>query len=1293
MPLPAQPLEFRDFSGGITDNFLQGGLTRAQTIQNLFITNDKKLECRYGISLFETVAPVANQKLNNLYLMVDNETLLAQTARQLYVYDTGTFTAITGIGGHEPVEGGDHDSQNSYAEFQKQIYITNDESYPGTQPSKVYKNSTGAWTAKTAGLPQCLVAPNYTDASLLAKCIALANAIRTSMISHLNDSIGGQYGTSGTPATNSINLHRYIDKKALSYLVTQTFSASPAIDPTVPSPVPTAAAAATTEATLYTLVTALRNCYNAHLEDVIIPTTSLQWTAAGGSPYYHQNIYPGAIGAFYATPHGPHLPLAASTAPDAVVDAAEQLDDILLKWNLHRKSIWTHSLTNTPAQFDKYAPTETAVGTVHLDKTTPTIAPDYSQLYAYVNNLKRLYAIHTNPPTQSSAAGITQHSMRPNDVYGCDYTCYLPDCTDLTSMYALIYWLRQLYHLHYLDASNFSAARPGTAITFRTTAASKNITNILKTSDASTPTLVANTYIAVHGTIAAVNYNFSPPFYGATRFIDDTTAYLAKAPTTGSGTATLDVAATSTADGTTGGTWNTYYGFNSSSLFHVAVNPLIVHGAGATSVSPFIDCAIPLTGDSEALAVIQNDRGLSYPTQDGYDLSGWMGLASELFYALINHAANKSVHYVVSAALNFTYLPSQFIYNASLLSGFSNPFFIPTVSDVSYAFHWTDTYTVESGGLEYETRSNPIFSDPITIATSIPIGTLMESEDTDIYPSAISVYAATHVISNIPTLVNTTQSNYDTSNIKMNISRTTNGGTVYYLLDQVDNGTATFSDSVSDDLSASPLADREPLYTNGGVIGYDQPPLAKFLHNLNGTLYYGAITDTGQFFPQRIRQSVQFSPDSAPSTFYLDLDDNISGLSSTRSNLLAFCLSSVYRINGGFNNLGQGALTYDRLSDTIGAVNQKSIVQTDVGVFFAGGDGFYYTDGYQIIKISLEIDKTYAGLVLSEAQKRGIVGTYDKLNRRIWWGVRTSSTDSANSIVYVYYLNFGIKPSGTFTTVNSTSTVYDYFRPCSLIFKDGNILYGHEDGRVFTIDKSTKRDYNDAVPYNYTSCAVDAGTTFNRKWWTKLHLVGKNTGNASIAPYIISDLNATGNGVRAMTVFNYQENDIWGSPTHVWGDATKIWGAQGKIDAWRRFPSGSLRSDFIQIKFVPAEDYVVYSSSVFGLTCSSDGITTVSLDVTDYPDAVWPEEIANMELFTSYDNYATGYAIAGGGTANLIISGIPAASGLHWEIRGQVSQTPTITSFVLHYNVLGDKNQAYPGATSDKGGGNAGENP
>ena len=230
------------------------------------------------------------------------------------------------------------------------------------------------------------------------------------------------------------------------------------------------------------------------------------------------------------------------------------------------------------------------------------------------------------------------------------------------------------------------------------------------------------------------------------------------------------------------------------------------------------------------------------------------------------------------------------------------------------------------------------------------------------------------------------------------------------------------------------------------------------------------------------------------------MDDEVVGLSSTRSNLIVFCKKSINRESGGFNQLGQGALTHDNISTEVGGLNAKSIIQTEIGVFFAGTNGFYYTDGYQIIKLSLELDATYEALTRGEKQRRAVYGSYDEITRRVWWSLRENEGDSENSVFFIFHLNFGVKPSGVFTKASNKNLIY----PSSVVYFEGEQYFGHKNGFVFKASKWTKTDpivdvatspadwEREAIPYEYLSCAMSAGTLFERKYITKIHILGNN---------------------------------------------------------------------------------------------------------------------------------------------------------------------------------------------------------
>ncbi len=241
------------------------------------------------------------------------------------------------------------------------------------------------------------------------------------------------------------------------------------------------------------------------------------------------------------------------------------------------------------------------------------------------------------------------------------------------------------------------------------------------------------------------------------------------------------------------------------------------------------------------------------------------------------------------------------------------------------------------------------------------------------------------------------------------------------------------------------------------------------------------------------------------------------------------------------------------------------------------------------------------------------------------------------------------------------------------------------------------------IPFDWTTIAFDIGTIFQRKWITKFHLVGQNHGNMAIQPYALRDLNETGQGALPMAPINYTANITWGKPDCVWGDAAAQWKYDGKMDLWRRFPASVLRSDFMQLKFTAA-NLAVYASSIDfpegALAVTDATLKTVTiLTPTGYVDIVWPLDVVDYVLAFSYDDYVQEFRIVSvvddvitvSDPTNLLLA---APSGVEWVIRGlKKEQRVSITSMVVHFAYLGDENQSYPGAASNTGAGNAGENP
>ncbi len=1172
-----QYLEVDDFSGGMTDYYLQGDKKRYQFAKNYLINVDRKLESRPGSRGFDTHG---NHKLPaklriGSFLHYDNESeLLVQQARKIYYLNsTPAWTEIIGPSGNEAIAGATDQTSFSYAEWKQHIYYTNSgEGLPG----KIYRDETSTFQTRTVGLPFANPAPKYSDASLLAKCINLANEIRASMYSHMNNTV----------------LHDSADKWSLSYFATQS-AWSMDFDPEYPGPqpVPTPALAASDETTLYALIRAMSLAYEHHGADLAV-----------AKQYYHAALQISkASGGASDPPKGPFQLLKNNTTPSDLEVASAQLDELKQKWNWHRLGVFSHSATNSFTAMDAYPVTHDSIGVIDTIGV-PQFLPDDSDFLRYVNYFKHLYNIHvSNASYGADWSGINNdpgnqswHTRKNDPLY--NMLCTLPDAHDRDSAYLIIYWIWAIYgQLHVAD-SNFGVHK---CVTFDTTANSADVINVADADGA--------VILPVGSYVVSLDQIFSD--------IDALNRRAAKVTASASGTATFSKPLIADDTDVTG-----QY---SSSDYHGAY----LTGALITSNTVSLAAADEFLDPQPTSGISSVNNNL--PTTH----EAWIALAQTVFTSLALHASNAGTHAAAQSV-------------SAYLAG-NGPFFLPQIATYAYAVVYAYTYKTKNT-VEFLNVGPPVFFGSFDTGKQYPPGTQLATgfpNETDYPVTDRSVASpATGVISNLPVLVNDNVTNYDTSEIKVLLYRTQDGGNTYYLLDSLDNGATSYSDFAGDQYAingGAALVDRETLYTTGGVVANDPPPQSKFIYILQNTAYYGYVSDGGQFFPNRILQSVPGSPDAVPGDFFDDLDDELVGLSAARNNLIALCQTHIYRMSGGYNNQGQGTLLHESISDSIGCISSRSIVQTEIGVFFAGTDGFYYTDGFQLIKVSIDLDATYLQRTLTLAQRERIHGSYDRLTRRVWWTMQSEATAAGCDEAFIYYLNYGVKPSGVFTTADNGT----HFQPSAFTFFKGTMYRGDERGLIFKhkdtykSDPKVPDDLNTAlsawenvyIPWKYRSCALDFGTIAKGTYVTKLHFLGKNVGNVNVQANAIADNNYFSPSNKPLAPMIYRKNKMWDQAKDAdWSDDDFYWKYDGKFDEWRRFPSGNLRAQFKQIEFVPAR-VGIYSYDEFPkfsfCDVELDILTATLLTPGGYTGIYWPKDVVDMYIAFENDDYDAEYLI------------------------------------------------------------------
>ena len=550
-------------------------------------------------------------------------------------------------------------------------------------------------------------------------------------------------------------------------------------------------------------------------------------------------------------------------------------------------------------------------------------------------------------------------------------------------------------------------------------------------------------------------------------------------------------------------------------------------------------------------------------------------------------------------------------------------------------------------------------------------------------------------ISSIPVLANGVTDNYDTTNIKVKVYRTTAGGDVFYYVGQVTNGTTTYTDTMSD----VTLETKELLYINGGVSDNAPPPLSKYITVVNGVAYYGHVTIGSQVLKNRIYQSLVDDPDSVPSDSFVDLLDEIVGISSFNDNPIVFTKGHVYRLNGYYDELGQGQVTFEDITKTIGCCSHNSIVQTRDGVFWAGDDGFYFTDGFKFSKISDSINERYKKIVSSSTRKSRIYGAFDKKDNRIYWAVTYEDSASDNDSFFILDLRWGIRPDSTFTTrVNGSS-----FSPTGICFYNGQLIRADSRGYIFKHDSNYTTDpkvdtlttpdlwTTSAIIPEYKSTAMTFGMPNVRKWVPKILLSMENVTNTSAQIISINDNSSKEANLKEI---RFRGNSLWGDPAPIWGAETPYWSYFNLIEEMRRFPATNLRCSFKQIKITSAFT-IIYNSDSLNTVISANALLGTNTVTLNGSGIEFPSDVADYYIYFDSDNYTNGYLIqTRDSDTQLTIQDslftAPVANNLKWVIKGYPKgELFNILSYVLYFSPVSDQSYKTWRNEQDSSGANA----
>lgn len=585
------------------------------------------------------------------------------------------------------------------------------------------------------------------------------------------------------------------------------------------------------------------------------------------------------------------------------------------------------------------------------------------------------------------------------------------------------------------------------------------------------------------------------------------------------------------------------------------------------------------------------------------------------------------------------------------------PSIVGTAGTNDYLYAFVLSYPYSVGNLTFEDQG------PITIVAANNI-------------NAPDVNAVN--ISAIPVLSNGAGDNYDTANIKVDIYRTIAGGDTFFLVATISNGTTIYVDSTSD----TTLLTAETLYNTGGVLDKEPPPLAKYMHVTNNFAYYAYIKEDGVEYPNIVQQSFENDPDSSNALFRVTLEDKIVGINSFNFTPIVFCENSTFRLDGNYAADGSGSLTKQKIADTVGCVSNRSIVRTSKGTFFAGQDGFYWTDGFQVIKVSTEFNKRYLAL----EQKDKIYATYSKLEERILWAVKKDGGSADNDTIFCLDLRFGIKPDSCFTTWSGKGS----FAPTALTYFKDKIIRADYRGFLFRHDDSLYTDpivnlsesnvanwYVQSLIFNYVSCAFKFGTSYMRKWVTRIVATASNETNLALQ---INSINDNGRRVSSLKPITFKNAVIWGDEDLTWGDPEILWNYEGLIEEQRRFPAKGIRCSYKQIQFTNAE-VQISSSDVEGNALVNASLKTATL--VNLANVDWVKNAVDYYLSFSNDNYTRKFRVSARTADTLTFEDVQnfAQNGVYaWKLTGiPKNQVLNLLSYCLHYSILGKTQVDYNG--------------
>ena len=524
-----------------------------------------------------------------------------------------------------------------------------------------------------------------------------------------------------------------------------------------------------------------------------------------------------------------------------------------------------------------------------------------------------------------------------------------------------------------------------------------------------------------------------------------------------------------------------------------------------------------------------------------------------------------------------------------------------------------------------------------------------------------------------------TSARIDVASVKKEIYRTIKDGTVLYRVGEIANGDTVFTDTFDDDTIQN---NNIPIYTANGIVEEYQPPRCKYMIIVNDTAYFLAVTEElnagDEIRPYSFAQSVPGSPNGYDPATIEDVDDIIMGGSHVNGLPIVMTKSYIYRIEGVIDAFGNGVVRKRVISDTIGCLSHNSIVRTGKGVFWAGNNGFYVTDGYDYTLLTDLLEETYEEISKTTERGQRITGTYDDKNERIIWAI--SDNDTENNKLFILDIK----------TLRFTTASGRQFFASALTFFNKELVRGDEAGYIYNhaedeaSDKVRDTDLpadqweKAHIPFKFESVAWDFNNPHIRKWVQAATISTKSSIPASYRPVSNNDDGAKTKDMKEVRIGGTW---VWRDPNFYWKDPDITWRLAETQSKTRHFPRASMRCRRKQIALEPVE-ITRFRSDVLG----EAEISYVNIgDPSQYyvdiqPGVRWPVDITDDKILFAENNYQTEYLILERTDTRLKIIGdtnITVGTNKAWHLKGfrrsQRMELKAISMRFAYLDNVGDK--------------------